>query len=113
MDVEAANQWVPSTLYQSGTARHLLAAFGAVACLFESGAALAQCTWAFAPAVRYAVGDQNERVDAVVVADFNGDGDLDLAEPVNFGSVVGVLLGNGDGTFQPVLRSPAGTSPRW
>jgi hypothetical protein len=35
---------------------------------------------------------------SVAVADFNGDGNLDLA--VNEGSAVGVMLGNGNGTFQ-------------
>ena len=35
----------------------------------------------------------------LVVADFDGDGNPDVA--VGFGSSVGVLLGNGDGTFRP------------
>ena len=36
---------------------------------------------------------------SLVAADFNGDGNLDLA--IVNGSTVSVLLGNGDGTFQP------------
>jgi hypothetical protein len=48
----------------------------------------------------------------IVAADFNGDGKLDLAVTnVNggFGTTVSVLLGNGDGTFQPHNDFPAGT----
>ena len=37
----------------------------------------------------------------VVTADFNGDGQLDLASADWDGSQVAVFLGNGDGTFQP------------
>jgi hypothetical protein len=37
---------------------------------------------------------------SVAVADFRGDGRLDLAIPSFFGGVVSVLLGNSDGTFQ-------------
>jgi hypothetical protein len=37
---------------------------------------------------------------AIVTADFNGDGKLDIAAANNGASTVSVLLGNGDGTFQ-------------
>ncbi|MFZ0684707.1 MAG: FG-GAP-like repeat-containing protein [Terriglobales bacterium] len=50
----------------------------------------------------------------IAAADFNGDGNLDLAVANNDGipSSVSILLGNGDGTFQPqlVFLSPNGAS---
>jgi FG-GAP-like repeat/Cep192 domain 4/HYDIN/CFA65/VesB-like, Ig-like domain/FG-GAP repeat/Protein of unknown function (DUF1573) len=51
----------------------------------------------------------------VVAADLNGDGKLDLMT-VNFGVLdysVSVLLGNGDGTFQPHVDYPAGAEPAY
>ena len=49
----------------------------------------------------------------VAAGDFNGDGKLDLAvSSGTFGvGIVSVLLGNGDGSFQPALSSPAGNNP--
>jgi hypothetical protein len=44
---------------------------------------------------------------AVAVADFNGDGKLDIVtanDTPNGGGTVSVLLGNGDGTFQPAAN---------
>ena len=51
----------------------------------------------FQQAVNYTVG---EGPDSVAVADFNGDGKLDLAV-TNYAGSISILLGNGDGTFQP------------
>jgi hypothetical protein len=44
----------------------------------------------------------------VAVADFNGDGILDLAVANNWSATVGIFLGKGDGTFQPAVNYPAG-----
>ena len=54
---------------------------------------------------------------AVVIEDLNGDGLLDLAianygELPVFAASVSVLLGNGDGTFQPATDYPAGDKVR-
>ena len=42
---------------------------------------------------------------AVAMADFNNDGDLDVATSNGYSETVSVLLGNGDGTFQPGKES--------
>lgn len=50
---------------------------------------------------------------AIAVADFNGDGKLDLAVANQGSNNVSILLGNGDGTFTPSAGSPipTGTQP--
>jgi hypothetical protein len=66
----------------------------------------------FSAPIDYAVG---ANAHAVVTADFNGDGHLDLAA-ANYDSIaaygnVSVLLGNGDGTFQPARNYNNGSAP--
>jgi len=72
----------------------------------------------FQTAVNYSSGDFGAY--SIAMADFNGDGKLDLAVS-NLGpcfslscgsSSVGVLLGNGDGTFQNPVQYPVGADPR-
>ena len=48
---------------------------------------------------------------AVVVGDFNQDGNKDLAVANSGSNNVSALLGNGDGTFQPAVNFPVGGSP--
>jgi hypothetical protein len=65
----------------------------------------------FQPPVAYVSGGNDG--DFVAVADFNGDGYLDLAVGnlgLSAGGVLSLLLGNGDGTFQPPATFGTGGS---
>ena len=61
----------------------------------------------FQAPIRYAL---NTNGDSAAVADFNGDGKLDVAVVDNIG-LVSIFLGNGDGTLQPRVDYPAGSLP--
>ncbi|HXN20814.1 MAG TPA: FG-GAP-like repeat-containing protein [Candidatus Binatus sp.] len=50
-------------------------------------------------------------LSAIVTADFNGDGKLDLAVTDSVGNAVIILLGNDDGTFGPPTTIPVGDHP--
>jgi hypothetical protein len=54
----------------------------------------------FQPHVDYPVEDS---AGNIVTADFNGDGNLDLALVTLDGQAISILFGNGDGTFQPAI----------
>ena len=60
----------------------------------------------FAAPVKYSTGGSGE--GQMVIADFNGDGKLDLAVVNQADNTISILLGNGNGTFQAAkLVTPA------
>ena len=67
-----------------------------------------QASVTFLPVVAYDLGTSFP--NAVVVADVNGDGKPDLVVTA-YSSVVAVLLGNGDGTFQPASTYAGDAEP--
>jgi hypothetical protein len=73
---------------------------------------LGQAGGGFQAAVQYPVG---KATGTLAVADVNGDGIPDLVVPTAGAAAnyaVSVLLGNGDGTFQPAVASPVGNYSR-
>src|SRR6185295_18414867 len=50
-------------------------------------------------------------VSWVTAADFNGDGKVDIVAAMQTANQVGVLFGNGDGTFQAAVTFPVGSGP--
>ena len=65
-------------------------------------------TWAFGAATNYAAGSQPR---SVALADFNGDGKIDLATANGDTGTVSVLLGTGTGSFKPPVNAAAGSYP--
>ena len=51
-------------------------------------------------------------LEAVQVADFDGDGTLDLVSPCRESNAAGILWGSGDGSFPQRSRFAAGHQPR-
>jgi FG-GAP-like repeat/IPT/TIG domain/FG-GAP repeat len=64
----------------------------------------------FGSAVQFSTGAPSGNTN-VAAGDFNGDGILDLAATNEMGNSVSILLGNGDGTFQPHVDYPTGAFP--
>jgi hypothetical protein len=67
-----------------------------------------RCLLSFSPPVSYATGANPQ---AVVTADVNHDGRLDLATANTNDNTVSALLGNADGTFRPAQTSAVGATP--
>ncbi len=63
----------------------------------------------FQTGVAYAVGNYPT---SIAVADFNGDGSMDIVTENDLDGTVSVLLGKGDGTFQPAVTYAAGSNLR-
>jgi FG-GAP-like repeat len=63
----------------------------------------------FQKAVRYAVSATGSA--SVVMGDFNGDGNLDIASASPADQTVTVLLGMGDGTLRTPITYAGGNSP--
>jgi FG-GAP-like repeat len=78
--------------------------FGTISILLGDG------NGGFLPPVSYRVGGAVPVWPAV--ADFNRDGNPDLAISVTTTDSVAVLLGNGDGTFQPAVNYTVGGGPQ-
>ena len=90
----------------------LVPALAGLALLATAAPAQAQ-TPTFAPVVLYSTGPGSSPF-SIAVADVNGDGKPDLLTANYNASTAGVLLGNGNGTFQaaaPYSTGPAGSYP--
>jgi hypothetical protein len=96
----------PGELWKKNTVRSLSPLFGVIALL---GTVTARANGeGFITTPTYPTG-ANPRV--VAVGDFNGDGIPDLAVANQGSNTVSVLLGNGDGTFQPAQNYTVGSDP--
>lgn len=91
-----------------------------VACSSEGvvGVLLGNGDGTFKPVITYGSGGSGYSGSQVVISDVNGDGKLDLLvsstatigspQALSSAGVVAVLLGNGDGTFQPAIAYSSG-----
>lgn len=65
----------------------------------------------FQAVTAYRTGDSRSSPYGVAVADINGDGRSDIVFTDGYYSTVGVLLGNGNGTFQAITTYATGFGP--
>jgi hypothetical protein len=83
-----------------------------MACLIATAFSQSVPPVSFRVAPTYDVGSGPFDPVSVAVGDFNGDGKPDLAVANSSSNNVGVLLGNGDGTFQAAVHYAVGSGPR-
>ncbi|HEV2423273.1 MAG TPA: FG-GAP-like repeat-containing protein [Terriglobia bacterium] len=98
----AAGAFVTSSSLPGVVTADLTAGPGGVCALLNSG------TGTLLAPVCYAAGQNPE---AIVAADFNGNGELDLAAANSKSDTASIMLGNGDGTFQNHVDFGAGAAP--
>ncbi|MGA2741454.1 MAG: VCBS repeat-containing protein [Bryobacteraceae bacterium] len=67
----------------------------------------------FQAPVSYNAASAGSNGGTVAVGDFNGDGKPDIALTNSVANSASILLGNGDGTFQPAVAYAAGTGPEY
>lgn len=65
----------------------------------------------FEQPVYYNIDPQSESTYGIQAADLNHDGNIDLAVADFLGNNISILLGNGDGTFQPPMQFPTTGTP--
>jgi hypothetical protein len=64
----------------------------------------------FQTGAKYSLGiPPSGSMQSIIKGDFNGDGKADIAMAINAPNLAIVLLGNGDGTFQPPAKFSTGT----